>query len=549
MEENRLLNTGTIPLLISGSTGKHYFELDESGHLKYYLNLNKEGDNKEKDSCWACISENIIQRKINGFDATVDKLGNTHLLGYDREGSILYLCLSPDGTENLSPCHVGNLIPCPVSSCPDAASLIKKEEGRQISHLACCTDNENRLHLLYLAINSEKEMWWLFYLRQEGGQWLEKVVLDFGYFQLEQCGIIFSDPLDNLFLLHRLHEEKGYSLVLRSFKKESNLPEQTFYLGEKQFNCFFPDALITPDNSLHISWISRKNNIMFINYARRSPRGKWGNNLCTEISQGSALLAPLFLIKDVLFLTWQNNKMLFCLVSRDGGDSWKWGTKIELEETSRMIRFRRELCALNDPPWWGNYTFSPASPPETYMQPEVTLEVPLESQPEEGSVSGELEILDLLTSRLLTGYDNLQASNTFLKQKIDHQKIELADLYSINLAKTKTLQEKLTSKNIEITKMKKIFQNSIGELKVKISREREDLLSKNEELQQQIGELQQQIKALRAEIEKREKNNLLLTRELAKFKEEINLIKKENEYLQKKSITYYLKKLMKKNRD
>ena len=97
--------------------------------------------------------------------------------------------------------------------------------------------------------------------------------------------------------------------------------------------------------------------------------------------------------------------------------------------------------------------------------------------------------------------------------------------------------------------MKKIFQNSIGELKVKISREREDLLSKNEELQQQIGELQQQIKALRAEIEKREKNNLLLTRELAKFKEEINLIKKENEYLQKKSITYYLKKLMKKTRD
>ena len=31
MEEKRLLNTGAIPLLISGSAGKHYFELDENG--------------------------------------------------------------------------------------------------------------------------------------------------------------------------------------------------------------------------------------------------------------------------------------------------------------------------------------------------------------------------------------------------------------------------------------------------------------------------------------------------------------------------------------
>ena len=54
---------------------------------------------------------------------------------------------------------------------------------------------------------------------------------------------------------------------------------------------------------------------------------------------------------------------------------------------------------------------------------------------------------------------------------------------------------------------------------------------------------------MQEEIEKRGKTNLLLTRELTRMKEEINLIKKENEHLQKKSINYYLQKLMKKNRD
>lgn len=90
--------------------------------------------------------------------------------------------------------------------------------------------------------------------------------------------------------------------------------------------------------------------------------------------------------------------------------------------------------------------------------------------------------------------------------------------------------------------MKSVFQNTIDELKAKISREREELASANHELQQEI-------KALQEEIEKRGKTNLLLTRELTRMKEEINLIKKENEHLQKKSINYYLQKLMKKNRD
>ncbi|HHT46424.1 MAG TPA: hypothetical protein GX004_03910 [Firmicutes bacterium] len=511
MEENRLLNTGIIPLMILGNREKHYFELDENAHLNYYLD-------KEGNGCWTSISENILQRKISGFDTAIDKLGNMHLLGYDRGGGISYLRLPPD--------------------TPKKPELLLKEEGKQICHLSFCTDNADRLHVLYLAISSEKKMWWLFYLRQENGRWLEKAVMDFGYFQLEQYGIIFSDCLNSLFLLHRLYDDNGYSLALRSFNNEKNLPGQTIFLGERDHYCFFPDALAAPDNSLHISWISRKNNIMFINYARRSPQGKWENHLCTEISQGSAPFAPLYFAKDVLLLTWQNNNMLFCLISRDGGDSWKWGTKVELDDTYQLIRFRSKPRLLNDPTWRGNYTFSPACPPETYMQPEVLLK----SQPEKDGVSEELEMLDLLSSRLLTGYDNLQASNAFFKQKIAHQKKELAELYSINLAKTKTLEEKLTSKNIEIKKMKSVFQNTIDELKAKISREREELASANHELQQEI-------KALQEEIEKRGKTNLLLTRELTRMKEEINLIKKENEHLQKKSINYYLQKLMKKNRD
>ena len=86
MEENRLLNTGIIPLMILGNREKHYFELDENAHLNYYLD-------KEGNGCWTSISENILQRKISGFDTAIDKLGNMHLLGYDRGGGISYLRL------------------------------------------------------------------------------------------------------------------------------------------------------------------------------------------------------------------------------------------------------------------------------------------------------------------------------------------------------------------------------------------------------------------------------------------------------------------------
>ena len=465
---------------------------------------------------WSCISKNILHQKISGFDSAVDTVGGTHLLGYDREGSILYLRLSPD-TPNK-----------PRDPLKEEGSGSATSPSARIKQTACM------LFTWQVIMKGRCGGFFISAGRMAGG-WKRRFWTSV-IFNTSSTALSFATALTISFSFTgctKKMDTRWYCAVL----KKNQISRANIFLGESDHYCFFPDALAAPDNSLHISWISRKNNIMFINYARRSPQGKWENHLCTEISQGSAPFAPLYFAKDVLLLTWQNNNMLFCLISRDGGDSWKWGTKVELDDTYQLIRFRSKPRLLNDPTWRGNYTFSPACPPETYMQPEVLLK----SQPEKDGVSEELEMLDLLSSRLLIGYDNLQASNVFLNQKIEHQKKELAELYSINLAKTKTLQEKLASKNIEITKIKNVFQNTIDELKAKISREREEMASANHELQQRI-------KALQEELEKREKNNLLLTMEITRLKKEINLIKKEYEHLQNKGINYYFKKLLRRDR-
>ena len=211
MEEKRLLNTGAIPLLISGSAGKHYFELDENGELKYYFD-------KKGNGGWSCISKNILHQKISGFDSAVDTVGGTHLLGYDREGSILYLRLSPD--------------------TPNKPEILLKEEGKRICHLSFCTDKADRLHALYLASNNEREMWWLFYLRREDGRWLEKAVLDFGYFQHEQYGIIFCNGLTISFSFTGCTkmDTRWYCAVL----KKNQISGTNILSWRKNHYCFYP---------------------------------------------------------------------------------------------------------------------------------------------------------------------------------------------------------------------------------------------------------------------------------------------------------------------
>jgi hypothetical protein len=497
MEKNRLWGIDDIPLLTASDKGKHYFALDEYGHLQHFFYQNE---------CWNLGTGNIFSHKIQGFDAALDIQGNIYLLGYDDAGSLFFL------------------LPLAGKSSPKP---FYQDSSKKICHLSSCLDKENNMHILYLAKNEEHQMWWLFYLRSEKDKWQEPVIIDFGYHYLEQKGLILRDLQDNLFILHRLFEEGKYCLVLRGLAREANRPEKTFYLQERERECFFPAFLVSPDNTLHISWLSCEDEVMFLNYTHRNLAGKWENFTSFEVPHDTLTIAPLYLVEDRLVLSWKKGEKLFYLFSLNGGKSWKRG-RGKAKTGIELTRFRSVNNLFTQTKWWGDFIFASGIPPQEILYPEEFLK----SRAGEGDLPEEFQILDLLSSNLLTYAGNLQTANAFLKQKLGQQEQELLKMYSWGLSRAEAMEEKLNAKKMELEKVETFFQNTLKELQERISREKEEMAERNKELIHQLKTSSQKNEELK-------KENLLLLKNISQLKKEVVALIKENEELRAKKKRFF----------
>lgn len=488
MEANWIRKTDNIPIITSTKGEKNYFTLDEQGCLKQFF--------WEKGN-WTLTTEHLFKQKIQGFDAAIDKEGNIYLLGYDDKGALF--CNSPLGARTLT-------------------APFYQDSNKKISHISVCLDKEGDLHVLCLSLDEQQEMWWLLYLNEEAKIWQKPAIIDFGYHCLEQNGLILRDFEDRIIILHRLAETENYCLVFRSIQKKDARPEKTFYFPDKHRECFFPAFLVTPENTLHISWISCEDKVLFLNYTQITSGGSFKNFFSMELPPGTLTIAPLYFMEDKIVLTCKKDDELFYLISFNGGLNWKWGRKILLDKQIQLTRFRSVPGS-----WPQEYVFT--TDRLQIFFPDEQLIGPAEQSLNQ--LQKEFQNLEFLSLSLLTHAGNLQTANTSLKRKLKQKEKELAKIYSLGLATKEKMEKELKNKNMELQQMEKSFKKVLADMQESIFREKEEIASRNKDLLAQLQELRQKNEELK-------KENAAFLKKIAELREQVKSLTMENELLKVK---------------
>ena len=561
---------------------KHYFQLDAAGRLQYYL-YTETGKHREK------LSGDLFRQKVDGFDAAVDPLGVIHLLGYGATTGLFYLTLPPAGQDPpLLLYRDPHKTIDHVSACRDQKNnlhllfLARSERykmwwlfylggkqqddglrrwmepavidfgyGPPEQYGLIGTDLKDRLFVLYRLFGAGRYN--LAFRRLEGNpSRLDKTI-----FPGPDCVGSSAEP-----------PYPGKTVFPQEIKGEREKTE-----------CYFPSFLIDADNTLHLAWLGHRKKTMFLYYARCNPAGVWGDYFSLEIAQDSFFWAPLFRYGDNLFLTWKKGDTIFHLYSaakkqekpekqggkgrnqkgkqkkrgNQGQTSWQWGKKQTVPKGIQLLRLRPAGNPAENMPcegFWGLSFFAAAGDPlQGMLQPDDfaarDLEKVNKTENIEEDVSlgwqkpPELHTLDLLTSYTLARAGNLQATNVFLKRKMEGQSREFSRLYNAGLAQKDYLEEKLASKEVELEKVEKLLQDTIAGLQKRLRQQDEDIMN-----------LRAELRALLKENEELKRNESAQATKLARFIEEIERLTGEIEAAQGKKIkkTSFLEELLHKIR-
>ncbi|NLJ55528.1 MAG: hypothetical protein GX334_00605 [Firmicutes bacterium] len=510
MLQNETVKIDQIPLL---AAEKHYFVLDEEGYLQYFLY-------NQAPEHWKMLSANLFRRKLHGFDAATDQQGNVHLLGYEPERGLFYLPPGPAG--------------------PEIPQLIYQDPHKKIGHLSVCLDQNNNLHLLILTYNKQYAMWWLFHLCQEQQKWAGPHLIEFGYGPPQQYGLIGADYQGHIFVLYRLFTAGKYNLAYRLLKEGTPRPGKTTLLQAGQDECFFPTFLVDPDNTIHLSWISRTGENMFLNYACRTPAGKWDNFFNAEVLPDSFLLSFLCRHTDKIFMAWKKEQTFFYFYSLQSGKSWQRGKSQIATKELQLFRWRTPAFLGENLPIRGHHLFANAGkPPQKIPLPQHFWPHFTAENKEENEIPAALHILDILTAYTLTRAGNLQAANSHLKQKLKQQQKGFFKLYTESLDQTENLKEKLAAKNIKLKDLEKLLQQTMAELQKHIHAQ-----------QKETATLEAQCNKLQKENEKLKKEGLAREAALVRLEERIANLIREKEMLcaEKLKKTSFLSKLFLKKR-
>ena len=499
MNTNRIQRIDNMPVLVSVENEKHYFTLSKQNLLNRF-SYNK--------GHWALIESDLFGREIKGFDIVLDRQGKICILGYEKTGGLLLLPAADDRT---------------------VAELFYKDNSKKTGHLSVCLDKKDDLHVLCLSLDEQRKMWWLLYLYQKENKWQKPCIIDFGYHFLDQSGLIIKDLKDDIFILHRLAVRENYGLVLRKFPGKSTRPGKTVFLSEKEMDCYFPAFVFTPDNTLHITWISHENNVLFLNYIQKTPTGEKKCYFSMELPRDSFSMAPLYFVAEKLFMVWKKGHEIFYLASTNMGENWSWEGQALSDSKARLIRFRSANV-----PWQGEYVFvsgdSPNSPPLEIWYPENILS----SQAGKNNLLKEFQTLEHFSLGLLTHAGNLQSSNASLKEKLKRKEDELAKIFSWNASMKEKAEKDLKNKKVELQQAEVAFKKTLENLHKKIANEKKEIVS-------QKNDLTEQVQGLRKRNEALEKENIMLLKETGELKRHVVSLIKEIEELKTKKSGFFFK--------
>ena len=490
-----------LPVLIQEKERKTCYILGKDGYLRQF---------QEADSRWKLLSPDLGKETFQGFEALTDNLGRHLLITFNKEGALFLL--QPEADK----------------AAPEP--FFFRDTANEIIQLSACLDRQNILHLLHLSANREKEIYSLIYHRYEQGQWGDAVTLDLGSCHMEQNSFILLALDDSLLVIYRLYENGACRPVLRRLGKDRAALGKIIYLPENWGNPLLPSTGITADHTLHLSWITFRDEVALLNYACRDDGG-WKNLLTMDISASSLPLAPLYSQGNRLLLAWKNHNMLFHLLSNDGGANWKFLKGRPLGQPPRLIRFRTfPHTQHQNEKWRGNYLFVYGLPPAYLIEPEQLIY----HGEEAGPFEREFENLGRLYSSLSARAGQIENANINLQNKLTKKEEEYSELYSRSNSRINELEGQLMSKNIELQKVEAAFKNTLKELQSLMKEEKKSLQEKQHQQSLELDRLKNEVKALRGKIIRQEQN-------IGQLKEKNILLKQENEELQKKQGPFLLR--------
>lgn len=500
--QNFLREVGVVrlPVLIQEKERQTCYILGKDGYLRQF---------QKAGNGWKLLSPDLGKDTVQGFEALTDNLGRHLLITCNREGA--FFLLQPEADKA-------------------APEPFFRATATEIIQFSACLDRQNILHLLHLSANRKNERSSLIYHRYEQGEWGDGIAFDLGSCPMEQSSFILLALDDSLLVIYCLNENGTSRPVLRRLEKEHATLGKIIYLPENWGNPLLPSAGITADHTLHLSWITFRDEVVSLNYACTDDGG-WRNLLTMDISAFSLPLAPLYVQGNRLLLAWKNHNMLFHLLSDDGGANWKFLRSRPLGQLPRLIRFRTvPHTEHQNEKWRGNYLFVYGLPPAYLLEPEQLIRHGEEESPFER----EFQNLGRLYSSLAARAGQIEKVNAALQNKLVKREEEYLELYSRSNSRIKELEGQLMSKNIELQKVETAFKSTLKELQGLIKEEKKSLQEKQHQQSLELDRLKNEVKTLREKSIRQEQN-------IKQLEEKNLLLKQENEELQKKQGPFLLR--------
>lgn len=344
-------------------------------------------------------------------------------------------------------------------------AIFYRDEEKSCSHLVMSADPEGTLHLIYLALETAADRWWLLHHRYSGESWEEPRVIDFGGGASCNYGAVTAGENNGLHLVYRIKEQEQTVLYYRYFNATTLNWSKAVPVAAAA-DILYPAVLAGPARHLHVLWCAPDGPHYRIGYRLLAKAGWSAGGWKPEVTPAGNLAEPAFTFftyrRKEPVMAWLEGEKL-CSFRYTGGHWEK--TPPEKFEYTGLIR-----C----------FFFHPPQPPLFYLLP---ARGEAEPGPEEDVLPGEEERLADLepdfdrlqqySGTLIDRASSLTETKTRLERALEEKKKQIYRLSRENERTVHSLRQSLAEKDQGLQELEKKFNQTVSSLKEKIDRSRQ----------------------------------------------------------------------------
>jgi hypothetical protein len=309
-------------------------------------------------------------------------------------------------------------------------------------------------------------------------------------------------------------DEDRTRLAFRKINMSNNHAGRIYLFPGKQDGPCWPSYYCDGQNNIHIAWINRQADSVWLNYIQREKTGDWRYFLQTALPAETLPPALLSCEGTELRIAFQWGEKTGLFYSRNGGIHWNRGKDMELEPGSTLTRMRVGYEDKGSPAAAQNIVYCFTVPPR---KPQNTDENGNIAQTDQSDGAVNSHILATLSSFVFTRAREMDEENKLLIGELEQKIAE----------KTLQLEEAASIFNVTLQKHREQLEREKEILREQVNLLRADLLklqAKNDKLLRQSTVLEQKIAILEGQEKNRSAappqqiNNNLFRRFLLKLK-------------------------------